>query len=134
MKEDSVPAGFSLLTSSFQEEPAMRHPLEIHSPVPALGMTSLVLGVIALLLAFLPVLGIPLAGFGALLGVFGLLAGVVGATGSLRWTLAGLAISLLALGVNYAVHFAPQGYMARPTPPPIWRSPQDRPYVPPPAR
>jgi hypothetical protein len=112
---------------------AMRNPTEMYGTLPALGMTSLVLSVIALLLAFLPVLGIPLAGFGVILGAFGVVAGFIGGA-SLRWSAAGLVVSLMALGVNFALWYAPEGYQHGRDAPGLWQPVKNRPAVPPPAR
>ncbi len=104
-----------------------------HSPLVGLGMTALVIGLIALLLAFLPVLGIPISAVGLVFGIAGFLGALVSKTGSLRWSLGGIAVCAVALGVNVAIDFAPRGYLPPREPPRLWRSPNDRPYVPPPA-
>ncbi len=98
-----------------------------------LGMASLVLGVIALLLFFLPILGIPLAAFGALFGLVGLTLALADAGQSLRWNLAGLLTSLLALGVNLAVAYAPGGYPGTMHDVRPWEPVSANPYVSPPA-
>jgi hypothetical protein len=111
---------------------------EIHSPPIALGMSSVVIGTIGLMLFFLPVLGIPLSAFGLLFGLLGLLARLFSAGAGrgvlLRWTLAGIAVSCLALAVNVAITYAPAGYLPGRDVPQSWQTPPDRPYVPPPAR
>jgi hypothetical protein len=104
------------------------------SPLPALGMSSLVLGMIALLLAFLPVLGIPLSAGGLVLGVVGIFAALTAPSTYLRWALMGTATCCLALGVNVAITLAPPGYLRDQNPPPSWRPAPDRPIAPPPAR
>ncbi len=111
----------------------MRNPFDAEGPLPALGMTSLVLGVIALLLAFLPILGIPLSAFGLLFGFLGFLAALVARGTSLRWSVGGLAASCLALAVNLAIAYAPEGYLPGRKVPRPWQPVSDRPYVPPPA-
>ncbi len=104
------------------------------TPLPALGMTSLVLGVIGLLLAFLPVLGIPLSICGIVFGVVGFFA-ALGVPGTyLRWAAAGLATSLLSLGINVAIANAPGREVTGVNVPPLWQSVPDRPAAPPPAR
>jgi|HubBroStandDraft_4_1064222.scaffolds.fasta_scaffold445191_1 hypothetical protein len=103
------------------------------TPLPALGMSSLVLGVIALLLAFLPILGIPLSLCGILLGVVGIFSSLAVAGTYLRWSLAGLATSCLALIVNLAITYAPTGYLPEQNVPRTWQPVPDRPYAPPPA-
>jgi hypothetical protein len=50
-----------------------------------------------------------------------------------RWALAGIVMSSLALGANFAIYFAPTGYLPPREVPKLWRPPEDRPYVPPPA-
>jgi hypothetical protein len=111
---------------------------EAHAPPIALGMSSLVIGTIGLMMFFLPVLGIPLSSFGLLFGILGLLAAILqGKAGRgvfLRWTLAGIAVSCLALAVNVAITYAPAGYLPGRAVPQSWQSPPDRPYVPPPSQ
>lgn len=104
------------------------------SPWIGLGMLSIVLGMIALLLFFLPILGIPISAAGLLCGIAGaVLANTIPHT-RLRWSLAGIATCGLALGINFALIYAPGGYVpARPVPPP-WQPVPDTPYVSPPAR
>jgi hypothetical protein len=100
---------------------------------PALGMTSLVLGHIALILAALPILGVPLAGIGLFFGVAGLLLSPFWSATSLRWSLAGLAVCAIGLGVTMALYRAPSGYLPGGSAPKLWQSVPDRPFVPPPA-
>lgn len=111
---------------------------EVHSPPIGLGMSSLVIGTIGLMLFFMPVLGIPVSAFGLLFGILGLVMAFVGSTvgggARLRWTLAGIAVSCLALAVNIAIAYAPAGYLPGREASQPWQSPPDRPYVPPPAR
>jgi hypothetical protein len=111
----------------------MRGLFSTHSPLLALGMTSLVLGVIALVLAFLPILGMPISAFGLLFGLLGFLAALVGRGTSLRWSLAGFFVCCLALLVNLALATAPEGYLPGRQVPRPWQPVPDRPYVPPPA-
>ena len=63
-------------------------------------MTSLVLGIIALLLFFLPILGVPLSLCGIAIGLVALFASLAFPGVHLRWALAGLATSCLALAIN----------------------------------
>ena len=112
----------------------MPHSFRTRSPLPALGMSSLVLGVIALLLAFLPILGIPLSLIGAILGVIGIFSSLSVPGIYLRWSLAGLATSCLALIVNLAITYAPTGYLPEQRTPRTWQSAPDHPLPPPPAR
>jgi hypothetical protein len=101
--------------------------------LPAFGMTSVVLGHIALLLFFLPILGVPVAAFGLLFGVVGLVLACCAPGTSLRWCLAGVAVCCLALAVNVAINYAPEGYLPGRRVPPPWQPVPDRPWVPPPA-
>ena len=105
-----------------------------NTPLPALGMTSLVLGVIALLLAPLPVLGIPLSVCGLACGIVGCVAAFTVPGTYLRWAVGGLAACILALGINLAMAHAPEGYLPDPNVPRPWQPVPDRPAVPPPAR
>ncbi len=102
------------------------------APLMAFGMTSLVLGFLALLLFFLPILTIPIAVCGLACGIAGLGFALAAPGYSLRWALGGTALSLVALGVGFAVLYAPEGYhlqLRQPTP---WQPPRDRPFVAPP--
>jgi hypothetical protein len=103
-------------------------------PLPALGMSALVLGVIALLLAFLPILGIPLSLCGIVLGCIACVASFTVPGTFLRWALAGLITCILALTINLAIYYAPTGYLNEPGVPRPWQGVPDRPYSPPPAR
>ena len=104
-----------------------------HSPLPALGITSLVLGVVAMVLAFMPVLGVSIGAFGLLCGILGFLAALFARTTSLRWSLLGMAVCVLALGTNFAIYYAPVGYLSDGKAPKLWQPAPDRPYVSPPA-
>lgn len=110
----------------------MEHPSEMGSPPLAFGVVSFVLGMIGFLLFFLPILGAPVSMIGLVAGIAGCI--VAGATsrGSLRWSVAGLVLSCLALSINVAVAYAPRGYSPPPTGP-ANESVPDRPHVPPPA-
>jgi hypothetical protein len=111
----------------------MQRPWETESLWSGLGMSSIVLGFNALLLFFMPVLGIPIAVCGLAAGVAGLILALCCRHGSLRWSVGGLAMSLMALGVNIAIYYAPEGYRPPPNEPPRWQPVPARPYVPPPA-
>jgi hypothetical protein len=97
-------------------------------------MTSLVLGTIALVLAFLPVLGIPISALALFFGLGGLGVAFFAGGASMRWSLAGLLVSSLALSVNLALARAPAGYLPAPGAPRPRQPIPDRPYVPPPSR
>jgi hypothetical protein len=105
------------------------------TPLPALGMASMVLGVIGLILVFLPILAAPLSACGILLGIAGIIAAFTVPGTYLRWSIAGLVTSILALAVNLTIYFAPgtHGAIPTPRPPPMWQPPPDRTAVPPPA-
>jgi hypothetical protein len=111
----------------------MNLPSEPRAPLMAFSMTSLVLGFLSSLLFFMPVLGVPIALCGLVSGIIGLGMSLSSRQYSLRWALAGLGMSLLALGANLALYYVPGGYMMRPRSPERWQPPTDRPYVSPPA-
>jgi hypothetical protein len=111
----------------------MRNLFVSHSPLPGLGMTSLVLGTIGLIIVLLPVLGIPISALGLLFGITGFVVALFTPASSLRWSVAGIAMSALALGANLAIAYAPGGYLSERDVPRSWQSVPDRPYVPPPA-
>jgi hypothetical protein len=95
------------------------------------GVTSFILGMIGFMLFFLPILGAPISAIGLVAGIVGCIARATG-RGNLRWAVAGLCLSALALGTNVAIAYSPAGYEQ----PPAGRAPEpvpDRPYVPPPA-
>lgn len=97
-----------------------------------LGITSFVLGMIGFTLFFLPILGAPISAIGLVFGIIGCFAEAT-VRGSLRWAVAGVFLSALALGTNVAIAYSPEGYEH----PPAGQTPAlvpDRPYVPPPAQ
>ena len=112
----------------------MNHRSQLQDPPLGLGLISVVLGSVGLLLFFLPILGIPLSGFGLLFGMLGFLLALVGGPSSLRWSAAGTALCVLALGVNVAVARAPEDYVGGRPVLPLSQPERDRPYIPPPAR
>ncbi len=97
-----------------------------------LGMSSLVLAFVALLVFFMPILGIQISVLALAFGILGLIVSPWTTGPSLRWSLGGIAASCLALGVNLAIAYAPQGYLPDRDVPAPWRTVPDRPYVPPP--
>jgi hypothetical protein len=101
---------------------------------PAFGMTALVLGHIALMLFFLPVLGIPLSACGLAFGGVGVALALLTGASSLRWGVAGVAASGLALAVNLALARAPESHAPDPRRPRSGQVEPARPYIPPPAR
>ena len=103
-------------------------------PPAGLGLTSVILGSVGILLFFLPVLGIPLGALGLAFGLIGLLAAIFGGWTSLRWSVVGVVVSGLALGIGVAIALPPAGVLPSPKGAPVWQSVPDQPYVPPPAR
>ena len=85
------------------------------------------------MLFFLPVLGIPLGAVGLAFGIVGLLLAICGGWTSLRWSVVGIVVSGLALGIGIVIALAPAGVLPNPKGPPVEQSVPDRPYVPPPA-
>jgi hypothetical protein len=75
--------------------------------IPALGMTALVLGHIALALFLMPILGGPLAAAGLLSGLLGVALALVTREATMRYSVAGIAVCVLALSVNLAMQNAP---------------------------
>src|SRR5579885_3443300 len=82
--------------------PSLRFTVRSHVPPIAFGLVSILLGTTSLLLFFLPILGIPLAVLALLSGLVGLVLALFTRLGGLRWSLAGLAVSGVALGINLA--------------------------------
>jgi hypothetical protein len=111
----------------------MPAPFPTHRPLLGLGMTSVVLGTIGMFLFFLPILGIPLSAFGLLFGVIGFFVALPQWGVSVRWSLGGIAMSALALAINVAIAYAPEGYLPGRKVPQLWRPDYDSPYVAPPA-
>lgn len=111
----------------------MSHSSHIQPPPLAFGVVSFVLGMIGFMLFFLPILGAPISAIGLVAGIVGCF--VAGATsrGSLRWAVAGLVLSCVALGINVGITYAPRGYSPPPTGPAAESVP-DRPDVSPPAK
>jgi hypothetical protein len=103
-----------------------------HATWNGLGMAALVLGMIGLVLFFLPILGIPVSACGLVCGVAGCCGAVAGL--SLRWSLGGVALCSLALLVNFAIYYAPAGYLQPHTAPGAWNPVSDRPWVSPPSK
>jgi phosphate/sulfate permease len=111
----------------------MRTLVHPDNPLLGLGMASLVLAFIALIVFFMPVLGIPISVIALCFGIIGFGVALFTPTAALRWGLAGIAASCLALAVNVAIAKAPSGYLPERRVPTPWQQPPDRPYVPPPA-
>jgi hypothetical protein len=103
-------------------------------PPLGIGLTSVVLGSVGLALFFLPVLGIPLGGLGLAFGTLGLATAFWCGWASLRWSIAGIAISALALAIGIAIADAPAGYLPTRSVPLDTQPVPSRPYVPPPEK
>jgi hypothetical protein len=103
------------------------------SPV-GVGLASVILGSVGGLLFFLPVLGIPLGAVGLIFGIVGLMLALVGGWTSLRWSVAGILVSGLALGAGVVIGLSPPGYLPNPKGASSQQSVPDQPYIPPPAR
>ncbi len=103
-------------------------------PPLGMGLTSVILGAVGVLLFFLPILSIPLGGVGLVFGLSSLVLALVGGWTSLRWSIAGVVTSGLALAVGIAIAQAPAGYLPTGTVPLNTQPVPERPYVPPPAR
>ena len=90
----------------------MENAHELEPPRLAFGVSSFVLGMIGFMLFFLPILGAPISVVGLFAGLAGCL--VAGATsrGSLRWSVGGVVLCLMALGINVAVAYAPRLFAA----------------------
>src|SRR5262245_56704457 len=102
--------------------------------LPAFGMISLVFGHIALAVFFMPVLGVPLAMCGLISGMLGLLIALSYREVNWRWSVAGLAVCLLAIAVNVTVSQAPEEIMPLRRLSPQRQPAPERPAPPPPAR
>src|SRR5437660_1716056 len=111
-------------------EPWVRRLAHADSPLVGLGMTSTVVGLIALAVFLLPLLAIPISVFGLLFGIVGFAVGWFAGGPSLRWSLAGIVVSSVALTVSVAMNMAPTGDL--PSPAVGKPQPAERPYAPPP--
>ena len=80
----------------------MTKPFPTQDPPLGLGLAR-IFGAVSLLLFFLPVLSIPLGGAGLVFGFGGLALALFGGRASLRWSVVGIAVSVLALSVAVAI-------------------------------
>ncbi len=101
-------------------------------PQPGMGLASVILGSVGTLLFFLPVLGLPLGAVGLAFGIIGLAMAFFGSQ-SLRWCVAGVVVSAVAVGIGFVLNQSPQGFLTPQTAPREERVPSEL-YVPPPAR
>jgi hypothetical protein len=99
-----------------------------------LGLTAVVLGSVGLVLFFLPILSIPLGGVGLVFGSIGLVLALRTGWASFRWSIAGVALSGLALALSLAIAWISVGYLPGRFVPLDTQPVPNRPYVPPPAR
>ncbi len=99
-----------------------------------LGMTSLVLGFTGLLLFFLPILGLPLSAAGGLFAIIGTGIALAGGPMSLRWSVFGILLCAIAIGVNVLMTYPEAGKLPERAVPQSWQQVPDRPWVSPPAR
>jgi hypothetical protein len=104
------------------------------SRLDCLGMGSLVLGAVGLMLFFMPVLGLPVSAAGFVIGLVGWCVATFLGKGSLRWSVAGVALCLASGGASLAIGRAPVDYMFQRPPVELARPTIPRLYVPPPAR
>ena len=81
----------------------MTKPFPTQAPPLGLGLAATIFGAVSLLLFFLPVLSIPLGGAGLVFGFGGLALALFGGRASLRWSVVGIAVSVLALSVAVAI-------------------------------
>lgn len=102
-------------------------------PREGVGIASFVLAMIGLLVFALPILGLPISAIAGLLAIAGAIVGFArDDVSGLRWSVAGLGLSLASVAINLAINFAPldNGFQRNvPNPDRI----EKRPYVAPPA-
>ena len=70
---------------------------------------------------------------GLLLGLAGFVKGVGRDVEGVRWSLGGIVVCVMALTINVAVDYAPEGYIESRAAPRLWQTAPDVPYVAPPA-
>src|SRR4051812_17566633 len=85
------------------------------------GLVAAVLGTIGLFLFFLPILGLPISAFGLGFGISGVAMTYRRGGVALRWSLAGMVLSALALGINVALSYSPAGYLPSRDVPRSWQ-------------
>jgi hypothetical protein len=105
---------------------------QVAKPPLGLGVASVVLGVISTMLFFLPILATPIGIIGLTLAIVGCALGAISNRTSLRWSAVGLVVSSLAITINLAIAYAPQGFESTPPAPPTQPVP-GVPYAPPPS-
>jgi hypothetical protein len=111
----------------------MNTPSPANVPPIGIGAAAVVLGVISTLLFFLPILATPIGVIGMMLAIVGCAWGATTGRTSLRWSSVGLVVSGLAVAINFAIAYAPEGFRHVPPSPPNEAVP-GVPYAPPPAR
>lgn len=110
----------------------MPHPRLPERPPRGPAVASMVLAVIGLALFLLPILSLPVSGLAVLAGLVGLVMAVWSGTATLRWAIAGLLLSLVALMLNLSIAYAPEHPIESSGRPTFWRQDLDAPRVPPP--
>ena len=80
----------------------MSKSLSTQDPPLGIGLAAVIFASVGLALFFLPILSIPLAGVGLALGLLGLLLSLRAGRSELRWSIFGVALSALALGIGIA--------------------------------
>jgi hypothetical protein len=107
---------------------------QVRNPRIGLGVASLTLATIGLMLFLLPILSVPITAAAFAVGVVGVVVSFWGGGASLRWSLAGVVLAMVAGAINLAIASGPAGYVQGYDVPPIWRPSPGPPYVSPPAR
>jgi hypothetical protein len=77
-----------------------------------LGLASVTLGAIGLGMFFLPVLGIPISLAGLVAGIAGAAIAAGGKSCDMRLALIGIGLCSLAVSVDWAMTYAPSGFLA----------------------
>ena len=95
----------------------MSHALSRRLPPLGLGLASVVLGVMGLMLFVLPILAIPISGCGLIVGMTGMIVAIARRSPDLRLSIAGAAVCSTALGMDFAIAYAPGGYFGFPAEP-----------------
>ncbi len=81
----------------------------------------------------MPVLSVPLGGVGVGFGLVGLVLALFSRWSSLRWSVVGIVVSSLALGIAIAIAEAPEAYLPTRSPSLDTRPVAVPRYIPPPA-
>lgn len=103
-------------------------------PPLGIGLAAVIFGALGLFMFFLPILSIPLGVAGLMCGLCSVVPAWLRGWVTLRWSVAGLVLSGLAVAVGVAIARAPAGYLPVRTVPLDQRAVPERPFVSPPAR